>query len=304
MRIKYTYTTKSRLCFWGCVGGLFYTYGLGNHWADRALWDADQNKIFWFIDMTYGDWKRREKWRWSEYLRNWDPVVTGNTGRDNMGYLSASLSEKWIFGNRKFQDPPTYEYEANQFIALCDKTGMDPAKPLMDSISKMVQYYYPEDLDDAPEETKQVKPPKVQWIYKSDFDDIVEEEEKKPKHNTLARYLWFVPGYQEYYENLKDDARNQEEQFLLNSDATQRTGFYEQTDRLSQRWALELNDYAPLLAQRWDKKHQLAKYLMDKKNQELILETIRKPGGVKQVFINAGIITPSPVEGNEIESIH
>merc|ERR1712174_98305 len=108
-----------------------------------------------------------------------------------------------------------------------------------------------------------VKEPHVQWIYKSNFDTVVEDEEKK---------------------------------FLLNSDVEKRTVFYEETDRMSQRWALELNDYAPLLANRWDKKHQLATYLMDKNNQKIILETIKKPGGVKQIFINAGIIAPSPVK--------
>lgn len=170
----------------------------------------------------------------------------------------------------------------------------------------MVDYYYPNDLDDDPSATSLVKDPHVQWIYKSNFDDIVEEEEKKPKHNTLARYLWFVPGYQEYYKNLKDDARNQEEKFLLNSDAEKRTIFYEKTDSLSQRWALELNDYAPLLANRWDKKHMLAKYLMDPKNQKFILETIKKPGGVKKVFIDAGIIKPQPITDQEtqFDTIH
>ena len=165
----------------------------------------------------------------------------------------------------------------------------------------MVDAYYPEDLDDDPSATSLVKDPKVQWIYKSNFDDILEEEEKKPKANTLGRYLWFVPGYQQYFQDLKDDARNQEEKFLLNSDAKTRTVFYEETDRLSQRWALELNDYAPLLANRWDKKHRLAKYLMDKNNQKEILEIIKKPGGVKQIFINAGIVTPSPITDGETQ---
>ena len=184
---------------------------------------------------------------------------------------------------------------------------MDPAKPLLDSIRKMVDHYYPEDLDDDVEATALVKEPHVQWLYQSNFDDIMEVEEKKPKANTLARYLWFVPGYQTYFSDLKDDARNQEEQFLLNSDAHERTVFYEETDRLSQRWALELNDYAPLLANRWDKKHALAKYLMDKKNREFILETIKTPGGVKRVFIDAGIIHAKPVEEGDVvefEPIH
>ena len=165
----------------------------------------------------------------------------------------------------------------------------------------MVDAYYPDDLDDDLEITKTVKEPKVQWIYKSNFDDIVEEEEKKPKPNSLGRYLWFVPGYQEYYNDLKDNARNQEEKFLLNSDAKSRTVFYEETDRMSQRWALELNDYAPLLANRWDKKHKLAKYLMDNKNQKEILEIIKKPGGVKQIFINAGVIAPSPINDHQTQ---
>ena len=126
-------------------------------------------------------------------------------------------------------------------------------------------------------------------------------KKKKPKPNSLGRYLWFVPGYKEYYEDLKDNARNQEEKFLLNSNAKTRTVFYEETDRMSQRWALELNDYAPLLANRWDKKHKLAKYLMDKSKQTEILETIKKPGGVKQIFINAGIITPQPINDYETQ---
>eukprot|EP00483_Globobulimina_turgida_P005889 UN05899 len=136
-----------------------------------------------------------------------------------MGYLSSSVFDKWFYGNRKFQDPPPYDSEANQFIAMAQKSGVDPAKPLLESIQKMVDYYYPQDLDDNPGETAAVKEPHVQWIYKSNFDDIMEEEEKKPKHNTLARYLWFVPGYKEYFEDLKMDARNEEEKFLLSSDA-------------------------------------------------------------------------------------
>jgi len=306
MRIKYTYTTKSRLCFWACTGSFFYIYVLGNEHVDRNFFKASQ-KYFWMFDLNYEEWKRRERYRWSEYLRNWDPLITGNTGRGNMGYLSASVFDKWFYGNRKFQDPPTYDQEANQFIAMSDKCGVDPAKPLLDSIRKMVDAYYPEDLDDDPSATELVKAPHVQWLYQSNFDDIMEEEDKKPKANTLARYLWFVPGYQEYFSNLKDDARNQEEAFLLNSDAHQRTVFYEETDRLSQRWALELNDYAPLLANKWEKKHALAKYLMDKNNREFILDTISKPGGVKRVFIEAGIIHAKPVEVGDVvefEPIH
>jgi len=273
---------------------------LGNHHVERDFHRASQ-KVFWFIDLNYEEWKRRERYRWSEYLRNWDPLTTGNTGRGNMGYLSSSVFDKWVYGNRKFQDPPSYDSEANQFIALANKSDVDPAKPLLDSIQKMVDYYYPEDLDDDPSETQKVKEPHVQWIYKSNFDDIVDEEEKKPKANTLGRYLWFVPGYKEFYENLKVNARNQEEAFLLNSNAEKRTIFYEETDRLAQRWALELNDYAPLLANRWDKKHRLAQYLMDKNNQKFILQTIKKPGGVKQIFIEAGIINPAPVRDKEVD---
>mmetsp|Transcript_28773 Transcript_28773/g.47174 ORF Transcript_28773/g.47174 Transcript_28773/m.47174 type:complete len:306 (+) Transcript_28773:56-973(+) len=304
VRIKYTYTTKYRLTFWACALTGIYVYGFGNYHVDRAWRRNMGEKLYWVFDLNYEEWKRRERWRWSEYLRNWDPIVTGNTGRGNMGNLSASFLDKWIYGNRKFQDPPSYEYEANQFIALCDKSGLDPAKPLMNSIKKMVDHYYPWDLDDNPEETAEVKAPHVQWIYQSDFDEIVEEEEKKPKQNTLARYLWFVPGYRDYYDDLKNDARNQEESFLLSSGVRQRTVFYEETDRLAQRWALELNDYAPLLAGRVEKKYKLAKYLMDKENQKDILEALKKPGGVKQIFINAEIIKPLPTRQDEIESIH
>ena len=120
VRIKYTYTTKSRLAFWASAGTLFYTYGLGNYYVERDFHHASQ-KVFWCIDLNYEEWKRRERYRWSEYLRNWDPLITGNTGRGNMGYLSASVFDKWFYGNRKFQDPPAYDQEANQFIALCDK---------------------------------------------------------------------------------------------------------------------------------------------------------------------------------------
>eukprot|EP01084_Bolivina_argentea_P051759 95202_1 len=305
MRIKRSYTTKSRICFWASAGTFVYVYVLGN-WHVERDYHRWGKKILWCIDINYEEWKRRERYRWSEYLRNWDPLSTGNTGRGNMGYLSSSIFDKWFYGERQFQDPPPYDSEANQFIALAEKSGLDPAKPLLDSITKMVDYYYPEDLDDDPHATKAVKEPRVQWIYKSNFDGIMEEEEKKPKPNSLARYLWFVPGYQAYYDNLKQDARTQEEKFLLNSDAETRTVFYEETDRLSQRWALELNDYAPLLANRWDKKHQLAKYLMNPINQDFILETIKQPGGIKQVFVDAGIIAPQPVydEETEFDPVH
>ena len=120
MRIKYTYTTKSRLCFWACTGSFFYIYVLGNEHVDRNFYHASQ-KYFWMFDLNYEEWKRRERYRWSEYLRNWDPLISGNTGRGNMGYLSASVFDKWFYGNRKFQDPPTYDSEANQFIAMSDK---------------------------------------------------------------------------------------------------------------------------------------------------------------------------------------
>eukprot|EP01083_Nonionella_stella_P241670 843736_1 len=306
VRIKYSYTSKWRIWFWTSGAYMFYVYALDNHHIERTFRNDISKRVMWVIDMNYEEWKRRERWRWSEYLRNWDPLTTGNTGRGNMGYLSSSVFDKWFYGNRKFQDPPPYTNEADQFICLAEKSGLDPAGPLMDSITKMVDYYYPSDLDDTPDDTKQVKEPHVQWIYKSNFDDIVEEEDKKPKHNTLARYLWFVPGYSEYYDNLKMDARNQEEKFLLNSNSKERTIFYEETDRLSQRWALELNDYAPLLAKRWDKKHKFAKYVMDSKNKQSILEAIKKPGGVKQVFIDAGVIKAEPVYDSDMqcEPIH
>ena len=48
-------------------------------------------------------------------------MITGNTGRGNMGYLSSSVFDKWFYGNRKFHDPPPYDQEANQFIAMADK---------------------------------------------------------------------------------------------------------------------------------------------------------------------------------------
>ena len=119
MRIKYTYTSKSRICFWLCSGTFFYVYGLGNYHVDRD-WHRRNQMIMWCIDVDYDEWKKRERYRWSEYLRNWDPIVSGNTGRDNMGYLSSSVFDKWFWGNRKFLDPPPYTTEADQFIALAD----------------------------------------------------------------------------------------------------------------------------------------------------------------------------------------
>lgn len=125
MRIKYTYTSKSRICFWAVTGTAFYVYVLGNWHVDRNAYHAG-HKIFWYFDLNYEEWKRRERYRWSEYLRNWDPLTTGNTGRGNMGYLSSSVFDKWFYGNRKYSDPPSYESEADQFIALADKVSNIP----------------------------------------------------------------------------------------------------------------------------------------------------------------------------------
>merc|ERR1711879_1083185 len=107
--------------------------------------------------------------------------ISGNTGRGNMGYLSASVFDKWFYGNRKFQDPPTYDSEANQFIAMSDKCGVDPAQTLLNQISKMVDAYYPDDLDDDPEVTSLVKAPHVQWLYQSNFDNIMKRKRRNQK---------------------------------------------------------------------------------------------------------------------------
>lgn len=137
--------------------------------------------------------------------------------------------------------------------------------------------------------------PKIQWTHSSNIDEVVEENEKKPKPNSLARYLWNVPGYQEHFSKMRDQAREEEEELVTGMTTEERRVWYEKTDQLLKRWALELNDYAPLLAYRWDRKLKLAKYLIDheaKDRQQEVIDLLMEPGGVKQVFIQAGIITP------------
>lgn len=197
-----------------------------------------------------------------------------------------------------------------QFGILClviflNYLNNDFAQPLMESIKKTCDYYYPSDLDPNVEELKEIKKSNYIWIHNTDFDNIVEEEEKKPMPSTIARYLWFIPGFQEYNSLLKEKAREEEEKLLLSMNKFERQEYYENMDRLSVRWALELNDYAPLLAKRWDRKLKFARYLIRMDKQDEIWEALQQPGGTKQLFINAGIIHPLPVTGDDqVDTVH
>jgi len=300
MYVKRTYTNKWRMGFWFCVGcGMYNIYDpLFGRYVEAQFWDMS----FKWWRPEYDDWKRRERYRWTRYLENWSPK-SRSQGRSNMGRESNSITERWVYGKNKYQEPVSYEESAEKFMNAAETCGIDPGQPMFDSIKKVVDYYYPDDLDENPDETKQVLKPKIQWVYGGGFDQYIEDEEAMPKPNTIARYLWYVPGYQDYLDKIKMDARNEEERIVTSLNKNDRTGFYEKMDRLSSRWSIELNDYAPLLANRWDMKHKLARYLMNKNNKIEIQKLLSKPGGVKQIFINAGVITKQKtVNINDIQT--
>lgn len=291
MRIKRSYTDKWKIGMWTAIGLGIYQYFYpetfryyNSHFFDLHAWQPD-----------YENFKRRAEHRWSQYLRFWDPYDYGSGMQQNgLGYLSNSIFDKLIYGEARFEDPASYDRSADEFIQLAVQSGLDPAQPLLDNITKVVNAYYPEDLDEQPDQTKAVLKPEIKWTYETTFDEYIEENEKKPKPNTLARYLWFVPGYQEYFNWIKSEAQNEEETKLLSLQRDDRQIFYETIDELTQRWGLELNDYAPLLAQRWDRKLKLATFLMkkDESHQEMIHDLLMQPGGVKKIFSAAGIISP------------
>lgn len=94
-----------------------------------------------------------------------------------------------------------------------------------------------------------------------------------------------------YYRKQK----NEEEAVLTTLNAKDRHVVYDDLDAMRKMWSQELNDYLPLLAYRWDRKLRLANYLMSRTNEESIssiMEKLRKPGGVRQLFIDAEIISP------------
>jgi len=83
----------------------------------------------------------------------------------------------------------------------------------------------------------------------------------------------------------------EEEKTLLSLNGLERQKYYETKIRKRDRLGLELNDYLPLLAFRWDRKLLLAKYIMSPDNEGEVDRLSEIPGGVKQIFINAGIIS-------------
>ena len=153
MRIKRGYTTRWKMGIWASIGVTAYVELLHpeykrywyNHWIDH-----------WYIFLDYDSFKRREQWRWNRYLKKWDPHDYYPMGVETMGSLSSTVVDKLFFGRRRWQEPPSYDREANEFIALAESSGVDPAKPLLESISKVVDAYYPMDLDENPDQTKVV----------------------------------------------------------------------------------------------------------------------------------------------------
>jgi len=107
--------------------------------------------------------------------------------------------------------------------------------------------------------------------------------------------LWYIPQFQSFYDNILSKAKNEEEVVLTTLNANDRHVVYDDLDNMRKMWSQELNDYLPLLAYRWDRKLRLASYLLLQTNDENvinIMEKLRKPGGVKQLFIDAEIISP------------
>jgi len=126
---------------------------------------------------------------------------------------------------------------------------------------------------------------------------LLKKKKKKAKPNTLARYLWNVPGWQEFYREVMKKREEEEEKTVMSLNGEERQKYYENRIRTRERLGLELNDYLPLLAFRWDRKLALATYLKNSDNADDIERLSSIPGGVKQIFMNAGII------GQELDRI-
>jgi len=245
---------------------------------------------YWF-DPNYKEYKEREAHQWRKYLSRWSNHYDGNMAGSSLGVMSTTVLDKYLYGDQRLQQPPQYERVCEEFINLAEKSGVDPAKPLYETIKKMVTHYYPEDLDSYPDETKQVIKPNIQWVYQTDLDAFIEEENKKPKPNTLSRYLWHIPGWQEFHHKVMKTRAEEEEKLLMSLGGAERQKYYEKRIKNRERIGMELNDYLPLLAYRPDRKTALANYYMNSDNEQEIERLSQIPGGIKQIFVNAGIIS-------------
>lgn len=202
MRVRAGYYSPLRLTIYGCVGWITLNYF---HPEYSKFYNEFRQGWWWTPD--YFGVQEKEKYRWNTYLKVWDNYYYYNQSIKTPGKMSVTVFDKLTFGKRRFQDPPSYEKTANHFMSVAESTGLDPAKPLLESIRKVVDAYYPTDLDPNPEETRKIISPQVRWIHPSDFKNIVEEEEKKPPQGALARMLWYIPQFQSFYDNILSKAK-------------------------------------------------------------------------------------------------
>jgi len=176
MRIRTNWTNRYRIALWFMAGGCGYTWFIDPTFFERY---TQMRTVGHWLDPDYGEYKERQKYQWEKYLQRWSPQHQGNMTDPSMGLMSSTVLDKYLFGPQRLQQPPQYEHVCDEFIKLAEKSGVDPAKPLYDTIKKMVDYYYPEDLDQNLNETQQVIKPQIQWVFQTDLDAFVEEEEKK-----------------------------------------------------------------------------------------------------------------------------
>lgn len=251
---------------------------------------------YWFQD--FDKYKEMQQHRWGRFLERWSNVEkTTGSGEFTMGTWSGTVIDQFVWGERKFQEPPPYERVVDEFIRRAESCGVDPARHFHETIKKMVDAYYPIDLDPNPEETKRVLKPKIQWVYPTDLDEYVVEEESKPRPNSIARYLWYIPGFQDFFSDLKSKAQQSEQELIGSMTPEERQCFYEQMEAFCDRTAMEINDYLPLLAYRWDRKLKLAHYAMNPENHARIEEILTTGGGFKQLLIDSGVITAEQAVG-------
>lgn len=285
-RVRHQWVTRYRLFINCTVGTLAFAWAC----PEYLTWYRYYFHEFHWGDVTVDEWKKQEKWRWKMYLKMWDPYHTGNMLDYNQGTLSNTRIDQAVYGKYRQEEPMSYEKAANDLIDYAEKTGIDPAKPLLNTIKKMIKYYYPFDLDENPDETKRLLKPKVQFVYASNFDEYVEQEENMPPPGSLGRMCWSIPGMQDVYLDAYRRYTQEEEEILMNADPQERAEYYQNLELTVNRLGCEVDTYSPLLAYRWDRKQKFVHYLQN--NTELCNDLLSRPGGLKQIFINAGIITP------------
>jgi len=118
---------------------------------------------------------------------------------------------------------------------------------------------------------------------------VIEEEENKPRPNSIGRLLWYARGYKEWHEKLKQQARQEEEQLFHSKSIEERETLLDTIEHHKERIRNELHSYIPLLANRWDRKSKLVQYLSNN-DVEYISELLQEEGGVKRLFVESGII--------------